>query len=323
MDTHHRCTLGSEPLCALLPCSRVANHHLGLHLGVVCLCLQRACAPGAWTPVSLPPATTSDWPMAVDLDSSSLHQMTTGPHADPLLPAPHTHPPTRHQSSSFRKPPVLADPDPDIDVDVVARHSLAASTTLRIPAAALAYTRALPSRYRRHPSDSTSPQRKRDQELKVHHPYEYERSSSIDRSKSKHHKTTSRETGTQAPPSASPAASSADQPSRRRRRLQRSSSRNSFPNPARATPADMASTVAQNPGPAPVQPAAPDPRTASSNPSKTRSRTTIPTQSGKWILGKTIGAGSMGKVKLAKKEEGGEQARNFSISPSALVPVAR
>lgn len=33
-----------------------------------------------------------------------------------------------------------------------------------------------------------------------------------------------------------------------------------------------------------------------------KSRTTIPTQSGKWILGQTIGAGSMGKVKLAKKE---------------------
>ena len=40
---------------------------------------------------------------------------------------------------------------------------------------------------------------------------------------------------------------------------------------------------------------------------QSRSRTTIPTQSGKWILGKTIGAGSMGKVKLAHKEETGEQ----------------
>lgn len=41
---------------------------------------------------------------------------------------------------------------------------------------------------------------------------------------------------------------------------------------------------------------------------KTRTtRTSIPTQSGKWILGKTIGAGSMGKVKLAKKEDGTEQ----------------
>lgn len=40
---------------------------------------------------------------------------------------------------------------------------------------------------------------------------------------------------------------------------------------------------------------------------QTRSRTTIPTQSGKWVLGKTIGAGSMGKVKLARKEDGTEQ----------------
>ena len=38
-----------------------------------------------------------------------------------------------------------------------------------------------------------------------------------------------------------------------------------------------------------------------------KSRTTIPAQSGNWILGKTIGAGSMGKVKLARRAEGGEQ----------------
>lgn len=76
-----------------------------------------------------------------------------------------------------------------------------------------------------------------------------------------------------------------------------------------AVAADMASTVAHNAGPAPVQPAAAaaDPR-ASASATKARSRTTIPTQSGKWILGKTIGAGSMGKVKLAKKEDSSEQA---------------
>lgn len=36
-------------------------------------------------------------------------------------------------------------------------------------------------------------------------------------------------------------------------------------------------------------------------------RTTITTPSGQWALGKTIGAGSMGKVKLAKNIETGEQ----------------
>ncbi|KAH6985476.1 hypothetical protein EDB80DRAFT_898728 [Ilyonectria destructans] len=45
-----------------------------------------------------------------------------------------------------------------------------------------------------------------------------------------------------------------------------------------------------------------------------RSRTIIPTQSGKWILGKTIGAGSMGKVKLTRKEDGSEQVACKIIS---------
>lgn len=36
-------------------------------------------------------------------------------------------------------------------------------------------------------------------------------------------------------------------------------------------------------------------------------RTTVTAQTGQWTLGKTIGAGSMGKVKLAKNIENGEQ----------------
>ena len=39
----------------------------------------------------------------------------------------------------------------------------------------------------------------------------------------------------------------------------------------------------------------------------TKRRTTISAQTGQWTLGKTIGAGSMGKVKLAKNLETGEQ----------------
>ena len=38
-----------------------------------------------------------------------------------------------------------------------------------------------------------------------------------------------------------------------------------------------------------------------------RSRSVIPAATGHWLLGKTIGAGSMGKVKLAKRAEGGEE----------------
>ena len=37
-----------------------------------------------------------------------------------------------------------------------------------------------------------------------------------------------------------------------------------------------------------------------------RKRTNITAQTGTWSLGKTIGAGSMGKVKLAKNQETGE-----------------
>ena len=39
-------------------------------------------------------------------------------------------------------------------------------------------------------------------------------------------------------------------------------------------------------------------------------RTTITTTTGTWSLGKTIGAGSMGKVKLARNSETGEQVRS-------------
>jgi len=55
----------------------------------------------------------------------------------------------------------------------------------------------------------------------------------------------------------------------------------------------------------PVMQAAADARATGARTKTTR--TSIPTQSGKWILGKTIGAGSMGKVKLARKEDGSEQ----------------
>jgi len=89
-------------------------------------------------------------------------------------------------------------------------------------------------------------------------------------------------------------------------RPQRRSSQHS-PHHASPPAADMPATVANNAGPVPGgHAAAADPRaTGAHKPS--RSRTTIPTQSGKWILGKTIGAGSMGKVKLARKEDTGEQ----------------
>ena len=56
-----------------------------------------------------------------------------------------------------------------------------------------------------------------------------------------------------------------------------------------------------------------DRRPTSSGPTF-RKRTTIEGQSGVWTLGKTIGAGSMGKVKLAKKaDHSGEQVWSKSL----------
>lgn len=45
-----------------------------------------------------------------------------------------------------------------------------------------------------------------------------------------------------------------------------------------------------------------------------RRRTTIDATTGHWDLGKTIGAGSMGKVKLARNKETGEQVRIPSLT---------
>ncbi|CAD6446266.1 729be0f0-a69a-4062-8245-24753447cfb3 [Sclerotinia trifoliorum] len=66
---------------------------------------------------------------------------------------------------------------------------------------------------------------------------------------------------------------------------------------------DMATAAASGGGPAPVV----TPQESRNAAHRGKSRTTIPAQSGNWILGKTIGQGSMGKVKLARQAEGGEQ----------------
>lgn len=54
--------------------------------------------------------------------------------------------------------------------------------------------------------------------------------------------------------------------------------------------------------------------------STVRRRTTIDATTGHWDLGKTIGAGSMGKVKLARNKETGEQVRRRALLCTA-VPV--
>lgn len=50
-------------------------------------------------------------------------------------------------------------------------------------------------------------------------------------------------------------------------------------------------------------------RQLSTDAGQPRRRTNIEARTGNWELGKTIGAGSMGKVKLAKNKATGEQVR--------------
>jgi hypothetical protein len=66
----------------------------------------------------------------------------------------------------------------------------------------------------------------------------------------------------------------------------------------------MATVAANGGGPAPVITPTESRHTGRGS---GKSRTTIPAPTGDWVLGKTIGAGSMGKVKLARRVEGGEQ----------------
>lgn len=70
-----------------------------------------------------------------------------------------------------------------------------------------------------------------------------------------------------------------------------------------------------------MAPAAQPPANGNANPtthhttsSGVRRRTTIDASTGLWELGKTIGAGSMGKVKLARNKDTNEQVR---LSPTA------
>jgi serine/threonine protein kinase KIN1/2 len=83
----------------------------------------------------------------------------------------------------------------------------------------------------------------------------------------------------------------------------RTSSRSNHQHQYQASEMSGTTAVTNGGGPAPV--VTPIESRHSGKPA--RSRTTIPAQTGNWVLGETIGAGSMGKVKLARRVEGGEQ----------------
>jgi hypothetical protein len=54
------------------------------------------------------------------------------------------------------------------------------------------------------------------------------------------------------------------------------------------------------------------------NSAQSKRRTMITTPTGQWSLGKTLGAGSMGKVKVGKHLETGEQVSNSGIIPTHI-----
>jgi hypothetical protein len=110
-------------------------------------------------------------------------------------------------------------------------------------------------------------------------------------------------------------SSSKDRPLPSRSESQRTSSGHHRPHHSRH-PSDMSTAVANGGGPAPVVTPIESRHTGRSS---GKSRTTIPAQTGNWVLGKTIGAGSMGKVKLARRVEGGEQV---CISSTLYTPSA-
>ncbi|TVY56745.1 Protein kinase kin1 [Lachnellula cervina] len=131
------------------------------------------------------------------------------------------------------------------------------------------------------------------------------------RTHSTHHRTSSRHAAVEEtlPPHANHETSNVAQTNRRSSSKDRpsrtESSRSASGHHHRSSrySADMSTAVANGGGPAPVVTAQESKHGGRSG----KSRTTIPAQTGNWVLGKTIGAGSMGKVKLARRPEGGEQ----------------
>ena len=125
------------------------------------------------------------------------------------------------------------------------------------------------------------------------------------------------ETTNIARPSSSRRSSSRDgQPEYRSdgpRSHQRTSSR---PGSSRNSTDMSGATTVVNGGSSANPQAASDRPPISSQPSTGRRRTNIATSTGTWLLGKTIGQGSMGKVKLAKNLETGEQVSTCLVTVS-------
>lgn len=170
------------------------------------------------------------------------------------------------------------------------RPPVTSSTATAVASPSSAYNHASPDTSQHRPRRTPSGSRYKTDST-AHHEYE---SARVTRQPS--HRSSSRD---QPPP---PSSSSRD--ARQPRRSTSRSSANHSHRSAEMAPSATASGHAEG---------------ASSSGTKSRSRTTVPTQSGKWLLGKTIGEGSMGKVKLARKEDGSEQVIRQLLYPYTFV----
>lgn len=164
-----------------------------------------------------------------------------------------------------------------------------------------------------------------------HHHHSHSKSNSYDRRPPTNHAVfdnlARRDVETRA---SQPASSFRDSPSHRpqeptahssestRKHRRNSSSQSSHRNSAHMAAA--ASVTADGaPGPPQTVPAS---HLHSAAPAQPKRRTTIATPSGQWALGKTIGAGSMGKVKLAKNVETGEQVSFPTLTNVSVCTVS-
>jgi hypothetical protein len=160
-------------------------------------------------------------------------------------------------------------------------------------------------RHHHHHQSSTAPSRSQSTRVKPVAPP----SASPQRTNSEHHRANSRHKPVEEIlPQANYETSNVAQTSRRTSRedQNRSSSTHRHHHQSRYS-SDMSTAVANGGGPAPVV----NPQETRQSGKSGKSRTTIPAPTGNWILGKTIGAGSMGKVKLARRAEGGEQVNTL------------
>ncbi|KAM5507926.1 Serine/threonine-protein kinase [Microsporum canis] len=176
-----------------------------------------------------------------------------------------------------------------------------------------------PTSYRNPPGDASSPSRTQSASGRPHQRSSHSRTGSRSYSQEPsggHTRTPSNarrdydppQPSTASRPSTTGRSSSKDRPREASASYRPDPARTHRRTPSRPTNGDVVDMARSNPPEGASHPAnAHHASNGASLAAQPKRRTTITTPSGQWALGKTIGAGSMGKVKLAKNLETGEQ----------------